>query len=89
VLAPSDRWVAFTLALPDGTGGLYLAKAGDQPAAAGTWTKLAEDRNYIGSPAWSSDGKTLYYGSKCDRGRFFVLPAALGMGLYLEKSRAQ
>jgi len=65
-LAPSDRWVAHTLALPDGTAGLYLAKVGDQPSAAGTWTKLAGDRNYIGSPAWSSDGKILYYGSKRD-----------------------
>jgi eukaryotic-like serine/threonine-protein kinase len=66
-LAPSDRWVAFTTqARPDGTAGLYLAKVGDQPSIAGTWTKLAEDRNYIGSPAWSSDGKIVYYGSKRD-----------------------
>jgi Tol biopolymer transport system component/tRNA A-37 threonylcarbamoyl transferase component Bud32 len=66
-LAPSDRWVAFTtLARPDGTAGLYLAKVGDQPANAATWTKLAEDRNYLGSPTWSSDCKILYYGSKRD-----------------------
>ncbi|MCJ7612976.1 MAG: serine/threonine-protein kinase [Candidatus Aminicenantes bacterium] len=66
-LAPSDRRVAFTTrARTDGTAGLYLAKVGDQPSAVGTWTKLAEDRNYIGSPAWSSDGKILYYGSKRD-----------------------
>jgi len=65
-LAPSDTWVAFTLALPDGTAGLYLATVGDQPTAAATWTKLAEDRNFIGSPTWSSDGKILYYGSKRD-----------------------
>jgi len=66
-LAPSDRWVAFTtLARPDGTGGLYLAKVGDEPSTAGTWTELAEDRNYIGSPAWSSDSKIIYYGSKRD-----------------------
>jgi Tol biopolymer transport system component len=43
-----------------------LAKVGDQPSTAGTWTKLAEDRSYIGSPAWSSDGKIIYYGSKRD-----------------------
>ncbi|OGD21411.1 MAG: hypothetical protein A2W03_15215 [Candidatus Aminicenantes bacterium RBG_16_63_16] len=65
-LAPSDRWVAHTLALTDGTAALYLTSVGDQPSAAGTWTKLAGDRNYIGSPAWSSDGKILYYGSKRD-----------------------
>lgn len=65
-LSPSDRWVAFTLALPDGTGGLYLAKVGDQPAAAGAWTNLDNDRNYLGSPTWSSDNKILYYGSNRD-----------------------
>ena len=65
-LAPLDRWVAFTLALPNGTAALYLARLGDQPAAVETWTKLAEDLNYIGSPTWSSDGKILYYGSKRD-----------------------
>jgi len=65
-VAPSDRWVAFTLARPDGTAGLYLAKVGDTPAAAETWTKLDEDSNYIGSPTWSGDGKILYYGSGRD-----------------------
>ena len=65
-LSPSDKWVAFTLARPDGTAGLYLTRAGDQPAAAGTWTKLADDRNYVGSPAWSNDSKILYYGSNRD-----------------------
>jgi hypothetical protein len=65
-LAPSDRWVAHTLALPDGTAGLYLVEVGDQPRTAETWTKLAGDRNYIGSPAWSSDGEIIYYGSKRD-----------------------
>jgi hypothetical protein len=57
--------MAFTLALPDGTAGLYLAKVGDLPTAAEAWTKLAGDRNYIGSPAWPSDGK-IHYGSKRD-----------------------
>ncbi len=65
-LAPSDRLVAFTLALPNGTAALYLADVGDQPAPVETWTKLDEDRNYVGSPTWSRDGKTLYYGSNRD-----------------------
>jgi serine/threonine protein kinase/Tol biopolymer transport system component len=65
-LSPSNNWVAFTLALPDGTAALYLAPIGGQPAAVATWTKLDEDRNFIGSPAWSGDGNTLYYGSNRD-----------------------
>jgi len=76
-LAPSDRSVAFTLALPDGTAALYLANVGEQPAAVETWTKLDEDRNYIGSPAWSRDGKTLYYGSSRD-GFFCVWAQRIG-----------
>ena len=65
-LSPSDGWVAFTLALPDGTAALHTAKVGEGPAPAATWTKVDEDRNYIGSPAWSRDGKILYYGSNRD-----------------------
>jgi Tol biopolymer transport system component len=65
-LAPADRSVAFTLVLPDGTAALYLANVGDHPAAVETWTKVDEDRNYIGPPAWSRDGRILYYGSSRD-----------------------
>jgi serine/threonine protein kinase/WD40 repeat protein len=65
-LSPSNRWAAFTIARPDGAAALYLANIGDRPAAVETWTKLDEDRNYIGSPAWSRDGQTLYYGSNRD-----------------------
>ena len=65
-LAPSDRWAAFTLALPDGTAGLYLAEVGDLQAPYEKWAKIDADRNYIGSPTWSKDGKTLYYGSNRD-----------------------
>ncbi len=64
-LAPSDRWVAFTLARPNGTAALLLADA-SRPASADSWTSLAEDGSYIGAPAWSSDGRILYYVSKAD-----------------------
>ncbi len=64
-LAPSDRWVAFTLARPNGTAALLLADV-SRPAPADSWTTLAEDGSYVGAPAWSSDGRILYYGSKRD-----------------------
>jgi Tol biopolymer transport system component len=64
-LAPSDRWVAFTLARPNGSAALLLADA-RRSTSAESWTTLAEDGTYIGAPAWSSDGRILYYGSKAD-----------------------
>ncbi len=64
-LAPSDRWVAFTLAQPNGTAALLLADA-RRSTSAESWTTLAEDLSYVGAPAWSSDGRILYYGSKAD-----------------------
>jgi hypothetical protein len=64
-LAPSDRWVAFTLSRPNGTAALLLADV-SRPASADSWITLAEDGSYLGAPAWSSDGRILYYGSKRD-----------------------
>ena len=64
-LAPSDRWVAFTLARPNGTAALLLADA-RRSTSAEAWATLAEDLSYVGAPAWSSDGRILYYGSKAD-----------------------
>jgi Tol biopolymer transport system component/predicted Ser/Thr protein kinase len=64
-LAPSDRWVAFTLARPNGTAALLLADA-RRSTSAESWITLAEDLSYVGAPAWSSDGRILYYGSKAD-----------------------
>ncbi len=65
-LAPSDRRVAFTIAQSAGTAALYLAEIGDQPASFEKWTKIDDDPNYLGSPTWSRDGRTLYYGSDRD-----------------------
>jgi Tol biopolymer transport system component/tRNA A-37 threonylcarbamoyl transferase component Bud32 len=65
-LSPSDRILAFTVAPPDGSAALYVAGVGDQPAESATWTKLGEGRLYIGSPTWSQDSRTLYYGSNRD-----------------------
>ena len=65
-LSPDDRWIAFILGLPDGTAALYLAPVQGRLAPEETWIKLAQDRNYLGRPRWSPDGKMLYYGSKRD-----------------------
>ena len=65
-LSPSDRSLAFTIARPDGPTALYIADVGDKPAAPETWTTLEEGRHFIGSPTWSLDSRTLYYGSSRD-----------------------
>jgi hypothetical protein len=65
-LSPSDRCLAFTLVRPDGSTALYAANIADKPAAIETWMKLEEGRHFIGSPTWSQDSRTLYYGSNRD-----------------------
>jgi hypothetical protein len=65
-LSPGDRWIAFTLPRPNLSSGLYLAAVGPQPTRQEMWTLIAEDRNYLGSPAWSPDGSLLYYVSSHD-----------------------
>jgi hypothetical protein len=64
-LAPSERWIAFTLARPDGTAALFLASV-SEPTPGATWARIDESRVYLGSPTWSSDGRILYYGSARD-----------------------
>ncbi len=64
-LSPGDHWVAFVVAHPDGMAALYIAPVSEQlPRDA--WVQIAEDRNYIGSPCWSPDGKLIYYESSRD-----------------------
>jgi serine/threonine protein kinase/Tol biopolymer transport system component len=65
-LSPGDQWVAFAMPNPDGTAGLYLSVVGQQPTRQDMWIRIAEDRNYLGSPAWSPDGRLLYYASSHD-----------------------
>jgi hypothetical protein len=65
-LSPGDRWVAFILPKPDDTVGLYLSAVGPQPTRQDTWTLVAQDPDYLGSPSWSPDGRLLYFLSKKD-----------------------
>lgn len=69
-LAIDGRWLAFTQARPDGAAALYLTDLSRPPSPPSSWTLVAEDRRFLGSPAWSSDGRFLYYvswrdGSPC------------------------
>ena len=65
-LSPDGRWLAFTRDRPDGTEALYLADIAHPPSPAGSWKLVAEDRRHLGSPAWSPDGRLLYYVSQRD-----------------------
>lgn len=65
-LSPGDRFVAFTRARPDGFACLYVAPLGSRAPTEDDWVQIAEDRIYLGCPAWSPDSRSLYYGSARD-----------------------
>jgi hypothetical protein len=65
-LSPGDHWIAFTMARPNLTTGLYVSPVTAPPTRQETWTLIDEDRNNLGSPAWSPDGNLLYYISNRD-----------------------
>ncbi len=65
-LSPEGNRLAFTQARQDGMTALYLADIGRSPGTPESWKLVAEDRNYLGLPAWSPDGSLLYYVSQRD-----------------------
>ena len=65
-LSPDGRWLAFTQARPDGAAALYRVDVARPGSAPESWTLVAEDRRYVGSPAWSPDSRLLYYVSQRD-----------------------
>jgi Tol biopolymer transport system component len=45
---------------------LYIVPVNKQSLPRDAWVQIAEDRNYLGSPNWSPDGKLIYYESGHD-----------------------
>jgi hypothetical protein len=65
-LSADGRRLAFTQVRPDGTAALYETDIARPPSPPSSWTLVAEDRRHLGSPAWSPDGRFLYYVSQRD-----------------------
>jgi len=65
-LSTDGSRLAFTQARRDGIAALYQTDITHPPSRPESWKLVAEDRNYLGSPAWSPDGKLLYYVTQRD-----------------------
>jgi Tol biopolymer transport system component len=65
-LSPDDRWIAFILGKADGRAALALAPLAAAPAPERDWIVLFDENAYLGSPAWSPNGRILYYLSERD-----------------------
>jgi len=65
-LSPDGKRLAFIQARADGRAALYQADIRRPQTAPADWKLLADDRNYLGSLAYSPDGKVLYYLSQRD-----------------------
>ncbi|HSA95761.1 MAG TPA: hypothetical protein VLJ16_06910, partial [Acidobacteriota bacterium] len=60
-LSPDDRWVAFVLSRPDGRPELRIAPLDGAPPAEDRWILAYSEPNALASPAWSPNGRILYY----------------------------
>jgi dipeptidyl aminopeptidase/acylaminoacyl peptidase len=60
-LSPEGDWIAWTAGLPDGRAGLRISRAGTDQGGPKKTIQLTEADTFLGSPAWSPNGRWLYY----------------------------
>ncbi|MDW7761136.1 MAG: protein kinase [Acidobacteriota bacterium] len=60
-LSPDGKWLAWLGGLADGRVALRVYPVDGPPGDSRVMVELAEADHYLGSPAWSPDGKRLYY----------------------------
>ena len=65
-LSPDDRWIAFILGKAGGRADLVLAPLASGPSAEKDRIVLFDEDRYLGSPAWSPNGRMLFYLSERD-----------------------
>lgn len=67
--SPDSDWLAATRRQPGGTLNLWVIRLSDREVV-----QVTRRNVWHGNPAWSPDGKYLYFSSSRDGGGYFILP---------------
>lgn len=60
-VSPDGQWIAWLAGEPDGRAAIRISPAAATPAGPKSTITIAEADYYIGQPAWSPNGRWLYY----------------------------
>ncbi len=66
MLSPDNRWLTFVLSRPKGDVAIYAVPIGEGTASEKDGVVVFEDSRYLGSPAFSPDGRILYFVAERD-----------------------
>ena len=67
-LSPDGKWIGWLAGLPDGRAAIRISPVETPPSEAKDTITVAEADYYLGSPAWSPNGRWLYYLSEKNGG---------------------